>query len=338
MAQLAQQSSPQKAHWKDTAIAKSVGITDAWEVTKIYTGRLAEWILFACMIVNIIGILPGVHLSLIFTNVVMGVQVVTLDIAGFGLATMAQNARRHGAEKAANLGRNTAYTLIAIMMLTLILFTLGLMVPSFKPETDIAENVLILVRVGLIVFYGHVVHSLREIADDQPQPRQVNVLQEQIEAQRLEMQRIGEHYQKQLADLEQAHTQKLQTTVTEISQANEARTQTMIDALLAQVDIRHAERIEAMTQTITRVAIEEVKTTVQPLFTLPTTNTIVAGTTLQIAEQKGEDTRSRIRAIYLQDRTLSARAISQALGGTPSHPTVGRHLEVIKAELGESEQ
>ena len=163
MAQLAQPQ-PQKQHWKDAAIERSEIITDAWEVTKIYTGRAAEWILFGCMVANIIGILPGITLPLLVTNIVMGVQVVTLDIAGFGLATMAENARANGATKAANQAKATAYMLIGIMMLTLVLFTLGIMVPTLKPSTTIAENVLILVRVGMIVFYGHVVHSLRAVA------------------------------------------------------------------------------------------------------------------------------------------------------------------------------
>jgi hypothetical protein len=52
--------------WKDKALEKSEVITDAWEVTKVYFGRLAEWVLFGCMIANIIEILPGLAISLIF--------------------------------------------------------------------------------------------------------------------------------------------------------------------------------------------------------------------------------------------------------------------------------
>ena len=219
MAQLAQLQ-PHKQHWKDAAIERSEVITDAWEVTKIYTGRAAEWILFGCMVVNIIGILPGITLPLLVTNIVMGVQVVTLDIAGFGLATMAENARANGAKKAATQAKATAYMLIGIMMLTLILFTLGVMVPTLKPCTAIAENVLILVRVGMIVFYGHVVHSLRRVSADMPSPRVVAVLQEQLEAQRQAIEHMG-----------QQHQQELQETVTRLDAQHKERLQTAIEAL-----------------------------------------------------------------------------------------------------------
>lgn len=346
MAQLVQQ--PKQQHWKDSAIARSVGITDAWEVTKIYAGRAAEWILFVCMVANIIGILPGVNLAPLFTNIVMGVQIVTLDIAGFGLATMAQNARASGFEREAKTAHRTAALLITIMMLTLVLFTLGIMVPALKPFTSVAENVLILVRVGMIVLYGHVIHGLRSVTDDQLPPRQADALHERLEAQRLEMQRISEQHTKQLSELDtrhqlsltelsQAHERKLETTITEIMSANEARTQTLLDAVLLQVDERHEARIEAMQQTITRVAVEEITTTVTPLLSLP--QRTIETTTVEVTEMKGEDTKTRIRALYLEDRTRSDRAISRLMNGTPSHPTVGKYLETIKAELlAESEQ
>jgi hypothetical protein len=90
--------------WKDKALEKSEVITDAWEVTKVYLGRLAEWVLFGCMIANIIEILPGLAISLIFSNIVLGVQAVTLDIAGFGLAAMGDHARAKGDEKGGQAG------------------------------------------------------------------------------------------------------------------------------------------------------------------------------------------------------------------------------------------
>jgi hypothetical protein len=89
------------ASWRDVAIAKSEIITDAWEVTKTYAGRIAEWVLFLCMIANIIEILPGVALWPAISNIVLGVQVVMLDIGGFSLASMADHARSQGDEKAA---------------------------------------------------------------------------------------------------------------------------------------------------------------------------------------------------------------------------------------------
>ena len=57
------------AHWKDRAIAKSEAITDLWEVAKIYAARAAEWVLFGCMVVNIVEILPGVAISPLMVNI-----------------------------------------------------------------------------------------------------------------------------------------------------------------------------------------------------------------------------------------------------------------------------
>ena len=57
-------------------MARSEIITDAWEVTKTYAGRIAEWVLFGCMIMNIIEILPGVTLWPALSNIVLGTQVV----------------------------------------------------------------------------------------------------------------------------------------------------------------------------------------------------------------------------------------------------------------------
>ena len=86
-------------HWKEAALAKSEGISDAWDVTKVYAGRLAEWVLFGCMITNIVEVVMTV--PPVVANAVLAVQAVTLDIAGFGLASMASEARRQGNAQAA---------------------------------------------------------------------------------------------------------------------------------------------------------------------------------------------------------------------------------------------
>src|SRR6266496_1281328 len=156
MAAISNQSS-----WRDSAIAKSEIITDAWEVTKSYTGRLAEWILFLCMIFCIIEILPGVTFPTWASNVVLGVQAVMLDIGGFALSSMADHARTNGDAQAARKADKTGKFLIGIVILTLALITVGLLYPPAKGYTDGAEKVLILVRVVMTVVYGHVIHSLR---------------------------------------------------------------------------------------------------------------------------------------------------------------------------------
>ena len=151
---------PQR-HWKDRAMTGSEVITDVWEVTKAILARLAEWVLFACMVMNIIEILPGVVLAPLVSNLVLSVQAVTLDVAGFGLASMADHARDNGDEEAARSGKITGWLLIGLMIVTLLLVSIGLLWPQTQRFTTPAEKGLILARVIMTVIYGHVVHRLR---------------------------------------------------------------------------------------------------------------------------------------------------------------------------------
>lgn len=151
-------------HWRDIAIAKSEIVTDAWEVTKAWAARVAEWVLFLCMIMNIIEILPGVNLPGVVSNSVLATQVVVLDIAGFGLASMADHARRMGNLAAARRASITGYSLITIMLLTLLVVTVGILWPETKGAIVVIEKLLILARVLMTVIYGHVVHSLRSVS------------------------------------------------------------------------------------------------------------------------------------------------------------------------------
>ena len=132
--------------WREAALAKSEIISDAWEVTKTYAGRLAEWVLFGCMIANIIEILASVPVAV--SNIILGTQVVMLDVGGFSLATMGETAREQGDARAARRASLTGYFLIGVTIVTLLLVTVGLLWPTeTKPFTDGAEKGLILVRV-----------------------------------------------------------------------------------------------------------------------------------------------------------------------------------------------
>ena len=166
------QRPPQK--WRDVAIEKSEFITDAWEVTKAYLGRAAEWVLFLCMVINVVQILPGVAFLPVVNNIVLGLQIVMLDIGGFSLMTMADHAKSQGKEKAAHHANVTAWVLITIMILTLVLFIAPILFPTphlgahqQAPAFDLAtfaktaENVLILIRIVMTVIYGKVIHGLR---------------------------------------------------------------------------------------------------------------------------------------------------------------------------------
>ena len=108
-----------ETHWRDRAIEASEAISDGFEVLKAYGARVAEWILFFCLIANIIEIFPLPEpFASVFGNIVLGVQSVTLDIAGFGLATMGDHARRRGDERAARKASRMGWTLISVMILT----------------------------------------------------------------------------------------------------------------------------------------------------------------------------------------------------------------------------
>src|SRR5215472_7205018 len=93
--------------WRERALDRSEVITDAWEVTKTYAGRIAEWVLFLCMVANIIEIM--VTLPLALSKIVLGTQVVMLDVGGFSLATMGEQAREQGDERAASRASLTGY-------------------------------------------------------------------------------------------------------------------------------------------------------------------------------------------------------------------------------------
>jgi predicted nucleic acid-binding Zn-ribbon protein len=182
-------SQQQETHWRDRAINASEAISDGFEVLKAYGARIAEWVLFFCLIANIIEIFPLPEpFASVFGNLVLGVQSVTLDIAGFGLATMGDHARRRGDEKAAKKASGMGWTLIGVMILTVALVTLGVLVPVTKPYVDVTEKVLILVRVVVTVVYGHIVHSLRNAGVEfdnrvQTLEAEVSAIQKQLEAE-----------------------------------------------------------------------------------------------------------------------------------------------------------
>ncbi len=209
-------------HWKERAIAKAEGITDAWEVAKTYAARIAEWILFFCMIANIIEILPGVTFWIWLSDTILGVQAITLDIAGFGLASMADHAAARGDTNAANSAKVTSWFLIGLMLVTLVNVSVGILFPFTLEYTLMIDKGLILARVGMMVVYGHVVHGLRSSHTVRQQAQQdlraenealtttVTTLQQQIESH----QHRATLMQKQL-DNAQQEISRLQTALTD---------------------------------------------------------------------------------------------------------------------------
>src|SRR5260370_3308742 len=87
--------------WRDRSIERSRVLTDAFEVALTWAGGLADWILFLCLVSNIVEVLA--HLAgTPFSNIVMGTQSVLLDIGGFALLTLAVHAHQRGAPRTRN--------------------------------------------------------------------------------------------------------------------------------------------------------------------------------------------------------------------------------------------
>lgn len=222
-------------HWRDRAIATSEAISDGFEVLKAYGARIAEWILFFCLIANIIEIFPLPEPSAsIFGNIILGIQAVTLDVAGFGLTTMGDHARRRGDMAAAKKAGAMGWTLISVMILTVSLVTLGLLVPSTKPYVDGTEKALILVRVIVTVIYGHIVHLLRNAGTEHD--NRVSSLQKQLDTTQKELSSV----QSQVSTGQQ-EVSRLRAQL----DSERQRLQMELDTLSGQVDIKQQE-LESM--------------------------------------------------------------------------------------------
>jgi len=210
----------QNKQWKHTAIQRSEVITDTWDVAKVYLGRGAVVILFICMIGDVIQVLPGGLLAQWIIATILGVQIVTIDVAGFGLQSIAEAARLNGDEKGYRKAINTSYALIAIMMITLFLLTIGQIWPNTKGIVSIANDVLILVRVGMTVLYGHIVHSLGKSQSHSVPSHIVEDLQRQIERLRQDheatVRRLETETRDKVTFLETQQQQKIDAAIQEV--------------------------------------------------------------------------------------------------------------------------
>ncbi len=206
----------QNKQWKHTAIERSEVITDTWDVVKVYLGRGAVVILFICMIGDVIQVLPGGLLQQWVISTILGVQIVTIDVAGFGLQSIAENARLNGDEKGYKKAMYTSYALISIMMITLFLLTIGQIWPDTKGFVSIANDALILVRVGMTVLYGHIVHSLGKSHSHSVPTHIVEGLHQQLDAQRQDVERLRQTIQTERQQIQETIQQQIQTTIAEV--------------------------------------------------------------------------------------------------------------------------
>lgn len=158
---------------KDELIRKTGSIADAFSIFIAAGGNIAVWILFACMIVSIVN--AAVEFPPAISLTIMLVQAVVLDIAGFGLQTIAKRLLKVQdveVRRAALEGKRLAGLLIAMMIVTIMLvsgktiapavFTDHNLVAKIQQYIDITDKILILARIGLTVMYTHTIHNLRD--------------------------------------------------------------------------------------------------------------------------------------------------------------------------------
>lgn len=158
---------------RDRAIALAGRVADVWDVVIAWGAGVATWVLYLCLILNIVELFWAPAL---LANGVLVVQSITLDIAGLGLGSMASHAERSGHEKTAKYAKNMSRWLISLMVITVALISakqIQALQFTFVYITW-AETVLVLVRVITTVFYGHVVKSIREVNVSTPAPIPLN--------------------------------------------------------------------------------------------------------------------------------------------------------------------
>lgn len=150
-----------EVHWRDRAISGLSVISDGFEVFKAAGAHVAEWVLWFCLVANLLEMFP-LPLPSWYGVTVIAIQSVMLDVAGFGLTSMAASAKRRGDLDAAKKGGRMGMALIIIMMLTVGLITLSVLVPVTKPYVDWTDKLMILARMVVTVFYGHIVDEMKK--------------------------------------------------------------------------------------------------------------------------------------------------------------------------------
>lgn len=196
--------------WRDRAIERSRVLTDAFEVGLTWAGGLADWILFLCLVCNIVEVLAHLAGSA-FSNIVMGTQSVLLDIGGFALLTMAVHAHQRAAKRTRNSAAFVGTLLMLVTLATVVLMTVGNLWPKAADQVQGINQGLILARIGMTIVYECTIHLLRHAEQHE---RQVTAAQ------------VQQTFSEQIAAIERSfteHVQALARTFSESLQASENR-------------------------------------------------------------------------------------------------------------------
>lgn len=181
-------------HWRDRAITAAEVISDAFDVAKAYGAHVANWVLWFCLLANLIEMVSAAFEAFAGMAIV-GIQSISLDVAGFGLTAMAASAKRRGDEKSAKKANAMGWTLITVMAITVGLITLAALHNEWASTIHQIEQGLMFVRVIVTVFYGHIVHELRTEGTAHENhlkdlETEVSTLQQQIKAKEQEVSTI----------------------------------------------------------------------------------------------------------------------------------------------------
>lgn len=148
-------------HWKDRGIKNAEAVSDAFDVVKAWLAHFANWILFICLVANLIEMVSSPFAAMAGL-LIIAVQSISLDVAGFGLVSMGTSAKHRGDLSSARKATGMGWALIAVMIVTVVSISVSVIWPDLKDITSDINNGLMITRVIVTVIYGYMHNVLRE--------------------------------------------------------------------------------------------------------------------------------------------------------------------------------
>lgn len=308
----------QEMHWRDRLIAKAAVISDSWQVALAWLGRLAEVVLFVSMILmlaNIVISFPGW-----FVGGLLVLQMITLDVAAFGLGTMANHVKRNGNEEAAQKAEMMSNALIGIMIITALNVVINLRFGSdhqvVHTWTGYIDDVLIFVRIIAVILYGHTIRSLREVSqaieiakqdETDDLKNQITQLQRTLQTERRQAVDVQAQLQKDLQSVRADFTFQIEG----LKQSQNMTLQTAENQSSVVNDLQNQLR-EALQNCNLQTAKMDQK---QRVLDLQTEKLQTATTDLQTAKMQIADLQNQLQEAKLQTAKMSAVSSAKTSGG-----------------------
>lgn len=308
----------QETHWRDKAIAQAAVISDSWQVALAWLGRFAEVVLFVCMILMLANIV--IPFSPWFVGGILVVQMITLDVAAFGLGTMANHVKRNGNEEAAQNAETMSKALIVIMVITALNVVVNLRFGSDHPVvhtwTGYIDDVLIFVRIVAVILYGHTIRSLREVSQaiEIAKQDETDALKDQI----TQLQKTLRDERRQAADAQAKLQSDLQSTrsdfafqIDALKQSQNMTLQTAENQSGVVNDLQNQLR-EALQNCNLQSAKSDQK---QRALDLQTEKLQTATADLQTAKMQMVDLQNQLQEVKLQTAKMPAVSPAKSSGG-----------------------